>query len=60
MAEAETTEIIPVIDEELAVSKRSVRRGTVRVETKTELVEELASALLESSDVEVVRVPIGW
>jgi stress response protein YsnF len=57
MAEARTT--IPVVEEELAVSKRAVRTGTVRVETTTEEVDDLASAVLESSDVEVVRVAVG-
>lgn len=53
------TEIIPIVEEELEVSKRSVRQGTVRVETTTSVVDEMASALLESSDVEVVRIPVG-
>lgn len=56
MAEAGT---IPIVEEELEVSKRAVRTGTVRVETTTALVPDLASVLLESSDVEIVRVPIG-
>ena len=56
MAEAE---IIPILEEELDVSKRTVRTGTVRVETSTTIVDEIASALLETSDVEVVRVPVG-
>lgn len=53
------TEIIPIVEETLEVSKRVVRGGSVRVETATSLVEEMASALLESSDVDVVRVPVG-
>ena len=56
MAEAE---IIPILEEELDVSKRTVRTGTVRVETSTTIVDEVASALLETSNVEVVRVPVG-
>ena len=56
MAEAE---IIPILEEELDVSKRTVRTGTVRVETSTTIVDEIASALLETSNVEVVRVPVG-
>jgi uncharacterized protein (TIGR02271 family) len=56
MAEAE---IIPILEEELDISKRVVRKGTVRIETTTNIVDEIASALLESSDVEVVRVPVG-
>lgn len=49
---------IPIVEEELDVSKRTVRTGTVRVETSTALVDEVASALLQSSDVEVERVPV--
>lgn len=56
MTEAVT---IPIVEEELDVSKRCVRKGTVRIETATTLVPDSASALLESSDVEVVRVPVG-
>ena len=52
-------EIIPIVEEEVTISKRSVHKGTVRIETSTSLVEDVASAELESSDVEVVRVPVG-
>ncbi|KHJ55114.1 hypothetical protein LA66_00010 [Aureimonas altamirensis] len=52
-------EIIPILEEQTDVSKRTVCRGTVRVETSTNIVEEIASSNLESTDVEVVRVPIG-
>lgn len=57
MAEAETT--VPLASEELKIDTRSVLTGRVRVETKTELVEEIASAELESSEVEVLRVPVN-
>jgi uncharacterized protein (TIGR02271 family) len=50
---------IPLIEERLTVSTRKVQTGRVRVETQTELVEELAKADLESTDVDVVRVPVN-
>ena len=57
MAEPET--IIPIVEEELNVEARTVPTGRVRVETRTELVEEIATAQLETSEVEVSRVPVG-
>lgn len=56
MAEPKT---IPIIEEQLDVSKRTVRTGTVRVETSTALVDEVATALLESSEVEVERIAVN-
>jgi uncharacterized protein (TIGR02271 family) len=50
---------IPLAAERLRVSTRDVETGRVKVETKTELVEELAQARLETSDVDVVRVPVN-
>jgi uncharacterized protein (TIGR02271 family) len=52
-------EIIPVAEEEVSVSKREVTTGRVRVETRTDLVEETVSAELSSGEVEVERVPVG-
>lgn len=49
---------IPLIAERLNVSAREVEMGRVRVETRTELVEELAKAELDTTDVDVVRVPV--
>jgi stress response protein YsnF len=51
--------IIPIVEEQLNVETRTVPTGRVRVETKTEVVEELATAQLSSSDVEITRVPVG-
>ena len=51
--------IIPIGEEELKVETRSVPTGRVRVETKTELVEEIATAQLATSEVEISRVPVG-
>lgn len=54
-----TAETIPIIEEALQVGTRQVETGRVRVTTKTETVEELAEAELESSEVEVTRVPVN-
>lgn len=51
--------IIPIGEEELKVETRSVPTGRVRVETRTELVEEIATAQLATSEVEISRVPVG-
>lgn len=50
--------MIPLVEEEISVSKRKSRAGRVRVETRTEQVDELVGADLTSSEVEVERVPI--
>jgi len=50
---------IPLLEEQLEVSKRDVATGRVRVRTTTETVEETARATLEEVGVEVERVPIG-
>ena len=50
---------VPVIEEEAHVDKRTVTTGRVRVETVTEIHDEVATAELETSDVEITRVPVG-
>jgi uncharacterized protein (TIGR02271 family) len=50
--------IIPLVEEEVRIDKRSVVTGKVRVRTVTDTVEEMARATLEGREVEVVRVPI--
>jgi uncharacterized protein (TIGR02271 family) len=49
---------IPVAQERLAVETRPVRTGQVRVETRTETVEEIADVELETTEVEVIRCPV--
>ena len=51
-------EVIPLVEEELRVGKREVSRGTVRVRTVVDTVEELARATLEGEKVDVTRVPV--
>jgi len=59
MAEHRTQDtIIPLVEEEVRIDKRSVVTGKVRVRTVTDTVEEMARATLEGREVEVVRVPI--
>ncbi len=53
------TETISLVEEEISVSKRRSQIGRVRVETRTQQVDELVSADLLTSEVEVERVPIG-
>jgi uncharacterized protein (TIGR02271 family) len=59
MADERTTEVIPLIEEELHLDKRSSVTGKVRVRTETEAVEEIARATLDGENVEVTRVPVG-
>lgn len=56
MPEAETN--IPVVEEDLNIETRSVPKARVRIETRTDVVEELVKARLATSSVEVSRVPI--
>lgn len=50
---------LEVIEERLAVAKRRVAGGTVRISTTTEVVEEVAEVALDRYRVEVTRVPVG-
>jgi stress response protein YsnF len=50
---------LQVVDEFSTVRKQDVVTGKVRVSTKTELVDEVVSAMLDRQDVEVSRVPRG-
>lgn len=52
-------ETVPLMKEELSVSKRDVAIGRVRITTKTETSEEMAEATLDRDAVEVTRVPIN-
>ena len=55
---AETREVLPLVEEELRVDKRSVATGKVRVRSVVDTVEEIARADLKEERVEVTRVPI--
>jgi stress response protein YsnF len=51
-------EVIPLVEETAAIGKRQVVSGRVRVQTVTDMVEELAHADVERETVEVTRVPV--
>ena len=55
----ERTDTLALAEETLAVSKRQVTTGVVRVSTHTAIIEEIAEASLEHRTVEVTRVPVG-
>jgi stress response protein YsnF len=52
-------DVIHVLEERLTVAKRRRAMGSVKVGTRTELVEAVAEADLDRYRVEVTRVPIG-
>jgi uncharacterized protein (TIGR02271 family) len=59
-AEASTADIIlPLVEEELRVTKREMITGRVRVRTITDTAEELVRQELQGHSVEVERVPVG-
>ena len=53
-----TADVIPLVEEDLRVSKRQAVTGRVRVRTVVDTVEEVARETLQSETVEVTRVPI--
>lgn len=55
----EMSETVQLLEETLHVSKRDVVTGTVRVSTRTEVVQEIADITLDRTIAEVTRVPIG-
>ena len=52
-------EILPLVEESLAVSKRTVETGTVRVRTVVQEREEIARADLFRHAVSIERVPVN-
>jgi len=52
-------ETLQVVDEVSTVHKQDVVTGKVRVSTRTELVDEVVSAMLDRQDVEVTRIARG-
>ncbi len=59
MTDVQEAEVIPLVEEELRVDKRTTTTGKVRVRTVVDTVEEVARADLEEERVEVTRVPVG-
>ncbi|TBN41300.1 DUF2382 domain-containing protein [Paracoccus subflavus] len=50
---------IPVVEETALVTTRKVVTGRVRIETRTEEITQSLATDLLSSEVEVIRVPVG-
>ena len=53
-----TEKVIPIAEEIVQLNKRETVTGTVRVQTVTDTVEEIAKASLQKGAVDVTRVPI--
>ncbi|SNR48377.1 YsnF/AvaK domain-containing protein [Paracoccus sediminis] len=51
-------QILPVVKEELVLTKEQRLAGRVRVSTRTEAVDQMLSVDLTETQVEVVRVPV--
>ncbi len=56
---AGTDIVVPLLTEELSVTRRDVVRGTVRVEVKTHSREQVIDELLAQESVEIERVSVG-
>jgi uncharacterized protein (TIGR02271 family) len=50
--------VVPLLEEELQVGKRTVETGRVRIRTLVETVEETARAVLQGERIEVERIPV--
>lgn len=59
LASGRTEEVIPLVEEVLHLSKRTVETGRVRVSLITETVEETLRETLRSRRTEIGRVPVG-
>ena len=53
-----SSEVVPLLEETLAVGKRRVATGSLRVTTRTDTRQETAEVELARSVVEVTRVPV--
>lgn len=52
------TDMLPLVEEQLSVTKQRVLTGQVRIATQTETIDHLLPAELTREEVEVVRVPV--
>ena len=52
-------DVLPLVEETVSLSKRTVSAGRVRIATRTEEVDHILPAELSSVEVDVVRVPVG-
>lgn len=53
------TDVLPVLEERVRIDKRSVLKGSVRVRTVNELVDDELEQTLSTDVVDVERVPVG-
>ncbi len=51
-------DVLPLVEEQVQVTKAEQVTGRVRVDTRTQVVESLIPVELSSVDVDVVRVPV--
>jgi uncharacterized protein (TIGR02271 family) len=51
--------VIPVIEEELAIAKRAVKTGSVRVQKHRDIRTEIVSMPLVRHTVDIQRIPVG-
>ena len=58
-AAAQTSLVVPLLEETAAIDVREVTTGRVRVSTQVETFDEIARADLTSETVEVTRVPVN-
>lgn len=54
----EQVDVLPIIEESATLEKRDVVTERVRVHTRTTTEQELVSAALERSDVQITRIPV--
>ncbi|MGN7867931.1 YsnF/AvaK domain-containing protein [Paracoccus sp. 22332] len=59
MTDEPKPDVLPLVEERVALTKRTIPTGRVRVETRTETVQQHLPAQLSSEEVEVVRVPVN-
>lgn len=59
MTDEPKPDVLPLVEERVALTKRTIPTGRVRVETRTETVQQHLPAQLSSEEVKVVRVPVN-
>ena len=57
--ESAEVEVIPLVEEQVRLEKRSISKRKVRVKTVFDSLEEVVRAYLKDESVEITRVPIG-
>ena len=57
--ESAEVEVIPLVEEQVRLEKRSISKGKVRIKSVVDSLEEVVRADLKDESVEITRVPIG-